>query len=357
MRKKTFLMILFGSAFLLMPSRVLAQDSDKVVILSPRVGAAIDASERDRFRLFPQIEGFKQAVIYKTPNNTYYIVIISVTPDGNTKETTVGYRESDLLALAERIEHFEDLEKGIYHMGQQPATLGVADRQGQAVMQQPDLLPFAAHAGEFELESYPNWGFGIGLSTYSPDFSGLNAAFGAIEDKYRNQGYSVAHHTVNFDPSPCLWLNVKIRLSRTFALLLEAGTTTFRRDIGSSVDDQPDYASFKALSASVLYHFRLSETTWLRPYVGAGLGQYYFKVAHRYENVVPNQYLVISSQGGNTGFQAVAGVELSPREGPSLSLYAKYLFIPTVETTTAAGVKANVDLSSIVGGAGISFYF
>jgi opacity protein-like surface antigen len=321
------------------------------------VGSVIDAGERERYGLFQGIKGFDRAVFLQTPEKTYYAKIMFVGPDRARRDTTIRYSEDSLLVLAEQIDHFEDLEKGTYQMGQQPATLKVVDRQGQVVEQQPDLLPFAARAGEFEPESYPEWGFVVGLSTYSPDFSGLNAAFGAIEDKYRNQGYSVAHHTVNFDPSPCLWFNVEIRLSRAFALLLEAGTTTFRGDIGSSHNDQPNYASLKALSASVLYHFAPFETTWLRPYVGAGLGQYYFKVAQRYDNAAPSQYLVISSEGGNTGFQAVAGVELSPRGAPSLSLYTKYLFIPTVETTTTAGVKANVDLSSMVAGAGISFYF
>ena len=47
MRKKILLAILVGLGFLSVPNTLLAQDSDKVVILSPRVGSVIDAAERE----------------------------------------------------------------------------------------------------------------------------------------------------------------------------------------------------------------------------------------------------------------------------------------------------------------------
>jgi opacity protein-like surface antigen len=347
MRNRIFLMILAGLALLSIPKSVLAQDNDKVLILSPRVGSVIDAGERERYGLFQGIKGFDRAVFFQTPEKKYYAKIMCVGSDGARRDTTVQYSEDELKMLAEQIDHFEDIQKGTYKMGQQPATLKVVERQGQVVKQEPDLLPFAAQAGEFETESYPDWGFGIGLSTYSPDFSGLNAAFASVEQKYRNQGYSVPLVTLGFHPSSCLWYNIKIRFSRSLGLLLEVGTA-----------NNGDTAHvLRAVSATGLYHFEAFKISWLRPYVGAGLGRYHFRVTQDYKNVSPGRDLVVFVEGGNIGFHAVAGVELSPRGEPSLSLYAKYLFIPTVETTTTTGVKANVDLSSMVAGATISFYF
>ena len=351
MTNKISILILLGLSFLSISNRVLAQDSDKVVILSPRVGAVIDASEREYFHLFPDIKGFVRAVVYQTPQKTYHAKIVLTERNGEARDTTVQCQENYLLTLAEQTDHFEGIEKGIYQMGQQPATLKLFEPRTQVATTppdlQPDLLPFAAQAGEFEPETYPDWGFGVGLSTYSPDFGGLNAAFAAIEHKYRNQGYSVPHVTLGFDASSCLWYNIKIRFSRSLGLLLEVGT---------AINGDTAHV-FRAVSATGLYHFEVFKISWLRPYVGAGLGRYHLEVTQDYKNVGPSRDLVVFVEGGNTGFHAVAGVELSPRGAPSLSLYAKYLFIPTVETTTTAGVKANVDLSSMVAGAGISFYF
>jgi hypothetical protein len=127
MRKKIFLMILIGLALLSIPKRVLAQDSDKVVILSPRVGSVIDAAERDRYQLFQEIRGFDRAVFLQTSKKTYYAKIMFVRPDGKRRDTTVQYSEDSLLALAQRIDHFEDLKAEKYRTGDQPAKIQLAD--------------------------------------------------------------------------------------------------------------------------------------------------------------------------------------------------------------------------------------
>jgi hypothetical protein len=137
MRKKIFLMILVGLTLLSIPKRVLAQDSDKVVILSPRVGSVIDAAERERYELFQGIKGFDRAVFLQTPEKTHYAKIMSIGADGARRDTTVQYSEDVLKVLAERIEHFEDLKEKRYHMGDQPTKIELAEstmiRTGETV--------------------------------------------------------------------------------------------------------------------------------------------------------------------------------------------------------------------------------
>jgi hypothetical protein len=374
MRKKIFLTMLIGLALLSIPKRVLAQDSDKVVIMSSRVGAVIDAAERDRFRLFPQIEGFKQAVVCKTPNNTYYIVIISVTPEGKAKETTVGYRESDLLTLAEQIDHFEDLQKGIYRMGQEPAalrvvgpqaeaitkppgqqleTLKVVDRQGQVVEQQPDLLPFSLKTAEPPLEIFPQLGVGVGISSSSQDLGGIARAFNAIEEKYRKQGYTIIHKSLNLDPPSLLRYTLALRFSPSLTLLVDAG---------KSLETE---VQLKTVSASALYYFGVFEQRWLRPFAGGGIVFSHFSFEKEYgDRISPIQsrgvynYLEsISTEGGNTGFMLAAGVDLVPNYFSTFTVYLNYVAPSTTETTVSGIEPVSVKLAGLVAGARLSVYF
>ena len=91
---------------------------DKVVILSPRVGSVIDATERQQYELFPEVRDFDRAVFLQTPKKRYYAKIMFVGPDGARTDTTVQYSEDTLSVLAERIEHFEEIKQKTYQMGE-----------------------------------------------------------------------------------------------------------------------------------------------------------------------------------------------------------------------------------------------
>ena len=358
MRKRICFALLVGLVLLIGTETLHAQEKDKIVILSSRVGPVLDAAKRDHYNLFQEIKDFNRGIVYQTPAKTYYARITLVGKDGKVRDTTVQYSESYLLMLAEHIDHFEDLEKGVYQMGQQPATLKVVEPQTRVGTKPPelqsDILPFASKAEDFEAESSQLVGFAIGLSTYSPDFTGLRAAFRGIAEKYREQGYSVSDPSVDLNVSHLLWYSTKIRLYKALALLL---------DVGKSIDGDVEV---KAVSASLLYHFRPFDVPWFRPYLGAGVGSYHFSVSNNYGEGYPISpvsrggtytYLeAITSEGGNSGFTLDGGIELIPRGGPSLVLYANWLLVPSVETNSAEGEKANVKLSSIIAGARIIVY-
>jgi opacity protein-like surface antigen len=359
MTEKIFLMILVGLAFLSVPKRLLAQASDKVVILSPRVGAVIDASERDHFRLFPQIKGFARAVVCESPQKTYYARIAFAEPDGEAKDTTVQLEKDYLLTLAEQIDHFEDLEKGVYQMGQQPATLKVVEPQTRVGTKPPelqsDILPFASKAEGLELESFPQVGFGVGLSSYSPDLSGVRDAFTAIEDKYRKQGYSITHHNESLDVGTHFSYNLRIRLSQHFGLIVAAGKST------------EGTVTTKIVSASGLYSFRFRDVSWLRPYIGLGICHSQFSTEVHYnsrDRISPVSsygsyaYLdALSADGGNTGFALLGGVELAPQGSVAIEGYLSYLGIGKLQTTVDNTDQAAVNLSSLIAGARIMIYF
>lgn len=381
MKRKISLMFLIAAGFLPAVNKILAQDGFKVVILSTRVGPEIDKSESNYFHLFKFINGFNRAVFYQTPQRTYFARIKLVGADSKMRDTTITYPQNLLLILSEKINHFEELVKGKYQMGQNPGVLQVVG--GEEIAQDttleevvrktisaelanpfpesttaasrlPDILPLAPYTGKFKRESYPNWGFGIGASTYSPDFSKLEPAYTAIENKYRNQGYPMGHFCPNSELMRIFWYHMKIRFSRNFALLLETGSSVGGGDAG-----------LKAVSASMLYQFRFVKTDWFRPYAGAGVSHTRFNLRPKYGNRISAYYGhgsyayldAVKSEGGKMGFTLTGGIEFYIQGAPSLSLYGNYFMVPAVETSTLDGGKASVNLSSIAAGARISIYF
>jgi hypothetical protein len=153
MRKTILSTILVGLVVLSVPGRLRTQNSDKVVILSLRVGSVIDGAERERYQLFQEIKGFDRAVFLQTPEKTYYAKIMYIEPDGGRRDTTIQYSEDSLSVLAERIDHFEDLKAGKYRMGDQPAEIQLADTirlTSYDLQEAKRLRQLAERAGEAE---------------------------------------------------------------------------------------------------------------------------------------------------------------------------------------------------------------
>jgi hypothetical protein len=104
-----------------------AQDSCKVVILGPRVGAIIDKTERDRYKLFQQFPAFESGIVLKGHASSYGVRIEYRDTDGRIRDSILVYSEQALLMVAEKINHFEDLEDGNYRIGTDPSRLQFAD--------------------------------------------------------------------------------------------------------------------------------------------------------------------------------------------------------------------------------------
>jgi hypothetical protein len=116
---------LFLLSFIVCTSMVVhAQDSAKVLIISPRVGPEIDSLEREQFGLFRSYPNFSRAIFYFVPDSTFFVRIEQKTPS-RTTDTTVFCSIGFVRMLAEKVDHYEGLLDGTYHMGDEPATLQV----------------------------------------------------------------------------------------------------------------------------------------------------------------------------------------------------------------------------------------
>jgi hypothetical protein len=103
---------------IIVQTNINAQQCNKVVILSKRVGLTVEKSERDYFHIFGSFEDFKRAFVYLSPSGKYFVKFTSQKQGSVEKDTIIFYSEISILNLAEKIDHFEELADGTYTMGE-----------------------------------------------------------------------------------------------------------------------------------------------------------------------------------------------------------------------------------------------
>ncbi len=349
--------LFFAFSFALLSGGPLAQDSSRIVILSPRVGPKIDKAKSDYFRLFTKIENFESAEFRQITDSTYCAHIILKGKDGSERDSIINYDKMSVLIMVEKINHFEELAGGAYIMGTDPPKLrSVSDSQlnptdRSRVSRQPatwnfipNRLPLAPDSiDERLIIDYPRSGFGIGASSYSTDFTGLQSICNVLEDTYNKKGRSIKHYETSFGSSALLWLNFKIEISNAFALSLEAGT-----QLSGDVD-------FKAASFSLLYTIRDLPLSYFYPYVGVGIGHYRISTELHYGESIGNGVLEgIYVDAANIGYNFTAGIETGTNV--IWNIYAGYLYVP-VMNQTYTGIDTKLDISSAVLGGRVTIFF
>ena len=208
--------ILPFTLFLVLNSNSLAQqkaaeDSARVVILSDRVGKVISSADREKYHVFSQFEDFRNAVVLQLPDSSC-AVRITLESAGRERDTLVRYSWGSIMMMADRVEHFEELEIGEYVMGSSPIRLRYAptgltgstefvppgaafivpsvlswkgtNATGRDSIKLPwpilmthradDALPLASAPDLTMPRRYPCLAVAIGFRTFAPDFSGLN---------------------------------------------------------------------------------------------------------------------------------------------------------------------------------------
>ena len=284
-----------------------AQDSAKVIILSPRIGVVLNRQERDYFQILMRVNDFESAVFYQSADKRCFAKISLRPKLAPPKDTTIYYPVGFMINISEKIDHFEDMQEGKYHMGAQPSFLASQlDTAGarffvEGVLASPfdtssalllvpsgrwrdEELPFAGDAKKYFFDDFPDWGFGLGYSAYFADLSGITSALTKVESRYRNLGYEIQSNSLNTHVSPLRLLDLKIRFSSSFGALCEAG-----KAIGS------DNVLMEWFSASFLYRFQTFKDARLFPFVGAGITVVYLSADQSYDNRISsvdtlNQY-------------------------------------------------------------------
>ncbi len=362
-------------------SVVSAQDSAKVIILSPRIGVVLDRQERDYFQILMRVTDFESAVFYQSADKQCFAKISLRPKFAPPKDTVIFYPIGFLLNISEKIDHFEDLQEGKYHMGAQHSFVAFQlDTTGARFLVQGALtspldtsnalslvpagrwrdeeLRFAGNANKYFLDDFPDWGFGFGYSAYFADLSGITSALTKVEDRYRNLGYDILSNSLNTNVSPLRLLDLKIRFSSSLAVFFEAGKT-----VGS------DNVFMEWFSASLLYRFQTFKEARIFPFVGAGVTVVYVSAEQDYGNRISpvdtlDQYTTqytqlasISVSASETGLSITTGADLDYQNTFSITPYVTLSAFPTMETQLSDGTPVDLHLSSVVIGIRGTIYF
>lgn len=103
--------ILIGSLILgfFTVSEVSADNGEKVIIISEKLGEFIDTEEREKYGLFPATKGFKQGVFLQLENGDIVAEVIYEI-DGEEKETRIPQTEQAINSLREYIENYDEVK-------------------------------------------------------------------------------------------------------------------------------------------------------------------------------------------------------------------------------------------------------
>lgn len=380
LKKNTFVTISF-LIILVTSTKNIAQENLMTVILSPIVGSSIDLSERNRYGLFPQYGFFDSAIVYKVNNESYFIRFTFHNKDGAMIDSSVWYSKRLIKTLSEKIDHYDELKRGIYKIGDSEVNLDYiksyvavslptaefpfekhiqnTSRNEEVDKAWSNELPFSKYADEEETPRR-SIAFGISISTISYDFSAVNKAFAAIENKYRVQGYTITPHNKTIQISPLFSVSMQIRLYKDLHLIIETGS-----QMESEVQDF-DRDNYYMVSASFLYHYYPLNVNWARTYFSIGVGKYYYEISRSYgqsNRIKPlgsdgSYYYLdkLSNSGGGTGFPLCGGIELIGGSGLACSIYANYTYVLPLEIQAIDGVKDPIRLSGAQLGGRISLY-
>jgi hypothetical protein len=87
------------------------------IVISNRVGKVIDLKERNTYKLFSEINGFKLAVWLKLTNESY-VLKITYQDETNSEEKVklISLTEDKIKRQGEYIDHFEEIQAGTYKL-------------------------------------------------------------------------------------------------------------------------------------------------------------------------------------------------------------------------------------------------
>ena len=371
MRNKLWLFLLFTLVSFI---PLWGQNTDKIVILSSRVGAVVDKAEQQQFKIFEKIINFKSAVVYVNAAGEYYITFSILDERSGIRDTSIQYSLQSINMISEKIDHYESIINGTYKPGSEKAVLKYITRAEAAkelseTQNDKDTASLAFKQNAYkdnlglsdtialpDFYLYPSWGFGFGVSSFYPDLQSVYHAMTAIENKYTAFGYQIRPHDENSFRIGFLNGHINCRFSRNFGLLLNCAISVVKdidyRSAILTVEYSPDIFFYKKFNL----------------FCAAGVSNTFLNYTQNYGNTITpvknDTYTTLESVSLNCskyGFVAGLGIAYNA-ESVRLAFSSNYQFTSTSETSlyssfyTTMIEKTRLGLSSLILSARITFF-
>jgi len=147
-----------------------AQQAGKAIIVSEKLGPVIDLNERNRFKLFQQINGFQSAIFFQLPDSSFLVKIVYIE---NLSERTTFLRNlstNEIERVREHVDQFEDIPVEIEK--KPPITPEPLVRRNQSIA------------------------LAVYLSYYAPSLSRVNELIGDVEGTDFPSGPGIGYRVI-----------------------------------------------------------------------------------------------------------------------------------------------------------------
>ncbi len=306
----------------------LAQDSTKIVILSDKIGAIVNAKEREEYKILPKFgDDFISAIFYVDSDNRYYCKVRL--KDGNSfKDSIISYSYYSIKNIAVRV---QTKEKGVnfnpYYVKLKLNDGSILEDQDQEInLSESDkvligYLPLAETDSDYSqfIEKSLEVGLTTGIIITSYDYKELSHIFHLIAQKVVRDPSQISESDFAVNSFPLFSFS-------SMFILHEIISIEFEYSFGSGTKGSSS-VSYESFTGSVAYLYPLSHN--VSPYLSIGYKGFNFTASQNYglpivkDSVGTLESISLNGKGG--GLKLSVGVIYKISDFFSINLFGGYV--------------------------------
>jgi hypothetical protein len=206
-----------------------------------------------------------------------------------------------------------------------------------------NTLPHALRHDRIEKRFYPHLFGTLGISTYAPDFDGLQSVLRQKEADYRAQGYTVGTGRMTVTTSPICWASIGVDFDQAIRATLDGGW--------NFEEESRIYVG----SLGLFYLPQALHTRTLQGFVGTGIVAFHAFVRARYNVTLKYGTLeAFEMTAEKIGGFVRGGVVWEMAKQVSVSIDATYYLVSPATTFDSIG---SINFSGVSAGIRILFHF
>jgi len=308
----------------------LAQDSIKIVIISKKIGAIIDAKEKEEFRILPKFrDNFVNAIFYMDSNNQFYCKV-RLKAGESFKDSILSYNYNSIRNIAAKAQMKENGRNFNINDVQLFFTDGkkVQSFNERTYKQFTRKIPLAKTDSDYSQLIEGNGGVGLtaGIIINPYSYKDLSQIFYDIAKNIVIEPENVSKSDFVINSFPLFSFSSVFFIQNSFSLELEYS-------FGGNEKAFSD-VSYKSFSVSVAYLYPLSQK--VSPYLSVGYSGFNFKATQNYNFLTVKKDSVgslesISLEGKGGGLKLSIGLIYKLSDLMSFNLFGSYRFTPPIK--------------------------
>lgn len=126
MKHLSYISLFLVVSWIASPDLALSEEQEKVIVISEKVGEVIDKEEREQYKLFPQIKGFKSAVILQLADDGF-VAEVTYEEEGEEKIRRIPLTADAFTSLKDVFKDFAEAHESEMTVKEQATAQAIAD--------------------------------------------------------------------------------------------------------------------------------------------------------------------------------------------------------------------------------------